>query len=147
MMAASTHHTGHLTIAADTENLRRIRAFVTEHIANVGFTEFEENGIVLAVDEACANLITHAYAKCPDQEIGITVTVTDREVHIEISDAARPFDPSTIDHPDMEAYFRERRVGGLGISLIRRIMDEVRYEPAGSGYDRNRLILTKRHAA
>jgi serine/threonine-protein kinase RsbW len=147
MMVARSHHTAHLTISTSTDNLHRVRAFIHEQIAGTGFTEFEENGIVLAVDEACANLINHAYSKEPGHEIEITVEVDDREVRIEILDAARPFDPSTIAAPDMDAYFRERRVGGLGISLMRRVMDEVRYIPSGEGRDRNRLILTKRHAA
>ncbi len=146
-MLPRAYHTAHLTIATSTDNLHRVRAFIHEQISGAGFTEFEENGIVLAVDEACANLINHAYGKDPGHEIDITVVVNDNEVRIEILDAARPFDPSTIAAPDMDAYFRERRVGGLGISLMRRVMDEVQYIPSGEGQDRNRLILTKRHTA
>jgi serine/threonine-protein kinase RsbW len=145
-MIAFSNHTEHLTISASTDSLRTIREFISAQIGDCGFTEFEENGIVLAVDEACANLIAHAFAHDASQSIEILVTVDDRDVRIEISDTARPFDPATIEHPNMEDYFRERRVGGLGISLMRRVMDDVQYMPATKGQPRNTLVLTKRLA-
>ncbi len=146
-MVAYSNHTESLRIAASTDNLQAIRAFIGAQIENTGFTDFEENGIVLAVDEACANLIAHAFAHDPTQVIDILITVDDREVRIEISDSARPFDPRSIDIPNMDDYFREHRVGGLGISLMRRVMDDVRYVPSSPGQPCNTLILTKRHTA
>ena len=146
-MAAFSNHTESLRIAASTDNLQAMRAFVAAQIENAGFTDFEENGIVLAVDEACANLIAHAFVSDPKQIIDILIAVDDREVRIEISDSARPFDPRSVDMPNMDDYFREHRVGGLGISLMRRVMDDVRYIPSAPGQPRNTLILTKRHTA
>ncbi|HLP28206.1 MAG TPA: ATP-binding protein [Candidatus Didemnitutus sp.] len=145
-MIAFSNHTENISISASTDSLRTIREFISSQIHDCGFTEFEENGVVLAVDEACANLIAHAFSHDASQSIEILVAVDDRDVRIEISDTARPFDPGTIEHPNMDDYFRERRVGGLGISLMRRVMDEVEYRPATQDQPRNTLVLTKRLA-
>jgi len=144
-MIAFSNHTEHIRATATTENLSGIREFVGVQIQDCGFSEFEENGVILAVDEVCANLIRHAFSDGKNQYIDISVTIDDRDVRIEIRDTARPFDPSSVQHPNMDEYFRERRVGGLGISLMKRVMDSVEYSPCSPDEPRNTLILTKRH--
>lgn len=108
-------------------------------------TSGEQQGIVLAVDEACANLMAHAVAKQPSHDIEVRVAVTPQDIIIEIRDVSEAFDPRTVEQPDMAAYFREMRSGGLGIALIRRLMDAIDYLPASSDTPYNRLILRKRH--
>lgn len=146
-MTPSDNHTERLQIVASTKSLRSIREFIAGKVSGQGFTEYEENGIILAVDEACANLITHAFRDDPSQLIDIVVTIDEKQIQVEISDSSRPFDPKSVAQPNMDDYLRERRVGGLGISLMRRVMDDIRYEPAGPGQPRNTLFLTKRHTA
>jgi len=108
------------------------------------FNEFEENGIVLAVDEAVSNLIRHAYRGDDTKKISITLSVDDDEVQVEICDTADAFDPASAESPDMRQYFIDRRRGGLGILLMTRVMDTITYKPAAVGDRVNTLTLTKR---
>lgn len=133
-----------IRIVAETQQLSRVRAFIRRQIAELEFSEFEENNIVLAVDEACANLIQHAYHSEPDAFIHLRVIVEPGALRVEISDNAAPFNPGDSQLPDMRQYFVEHRHHGLGILLMTRVMDEIDYKPAGSGSMLNTLILTKR---
>ncbi|MCX6139329.1 MAG: ATP-binding protein [Candidatus Kapabacteria bacterium] len=146
-MTPFSNHSERLQIVASTKSLQSVREFIASVVSGHGFTDFEENGIVLAVDEACANLITHAFQHDPSQVIEIVVAIDHKQIQVEISDSARPFDPKSVAQPNMDDYLRERRVGGLGISLMRRVMDDIRYVPASPGQPRNTLFLTKRRTA
>jgi len=146
-MTTPLYDTDVLHVAATTDQLSEIREFVRARISDIGFSDFEEHNIVLAVDEACANLIQHAYQNDPGQTIDVRVVVSDAEVRVEISDRAAPFDPGTATLPDMRAYFAERRHHGLGILLMTRVMDDIRYQPGRNGSQANTLVLTKRRSA
>ena len=146
-MTTPLYDTDVLHVAATTDHLSEVREFVRSRVSDIGFSDFEEDNIVLAVDEACANLIQHAYRNDPGQSIDIRVVVSDTEVCVEISDRAAPFDPGSAILPDMRAYFAERRHHGLGILLMTRVMDDIRYEPGHNGSQANRLILMKRRIA
>jgi len=132
-----------LTVSAATERLADVRDFVRSRLVGLGFTEIEEQGIVLAVDEACSNLIRHAFHNDASKTFSISVTVTDSDVRVEIRDTSPAFDPCCAGLPDMAAYFRDRRAGGLGILIMTRVMDDIDYHPAGNGTPFNTLILTK----
>ncbi len=134
-----------LRILPQTRNLEHVRSFIDGAIGATNLTTVERNGIVLAVDEACANLIAHAVSAQPLDEIEVRVSVTCYEIEIEIRDRSKAFDPRSVEPPDMAAYFREMRSGGLGIALIRRVMDQIEYLPATMEAPYNRLILRKRH--
>lgn len=133
-----------IRVPATTEHLTEIRDFVRAKIGALDFTEFEVNGIVLAVDEACANLILHAYHDDPTQVIEVHVGATDDVARVRIMDTAPPFDPSKAELPDMRQYLTERRHGGLGILIMSRVMDEIKYEPSHGPSGANMLTLTKR---
>ncbi len=134
-----------LRILPQTRNLEHVRTFIDGAMGATNLTSVERNGIVLAVDEACANLIAHAVSAQPREEIEVWVRVTHFEIEIEIRDRSMAFDPRSVEPPDMAAYFREMRSGGLGIALIRRVMDQIEYIPATMEAPYNRLILRKRH--
>ena len=146
-MTTPLYDTDTLHVTATTDHLSEIRDFIRARVSNIGFSDFEENNIVLAVDEACANLIQHAYQNDPGQSIDVRVVVSDAEVRVEISDRAAPFDPGSAILPDMRAYFAERRHHGLGILLMTRVMDDIRYQPGRNGSQANTLVLTKRRSA
>ena len=120
-----------LKLPAESENLDIIRKFISGIAANMGFTEDDIYQIELAVDEACANIINHAYDGHEEggKEPLINVTVRSKPDRIEITIADRGigFDPQTIQSPDMEAYLRDKRRGGLGVHLIRTLMDDVHF--------------------
>jgi len=79
-----------------------------------------------AVDEACTNIIKYAYS-----EEGGVITITcesqDNDFVVTIRDNGKPFDPSSVPPPDLEADLDKRRIGGLGIYLMKKLMDDVSY--------------------
>lgn len=143
-MTIAEPHIEPLTIPASTQHLQSVRAYVQRHIDPLDFTEFEQNGIVLAVDEAVSNLIRHAYRGDASRSISVCVSVDDAEVRVHITDTADAFDPATAELPDMRRYFMDHRRGGLGILLMTRVMDNITYEPAKGSASANTLTLTKR---
>ena len=83
--------------------------------------------IRIAVDEACSNVIQHAYEKEGENHIGIIFKIDYQKLAIIVADRGKGFDAKSIELPEMEAYLAELRVGGLGIYLMKTLMDEVDY--------------------
>jgi serine/threonine-protein kinase RsbW len=127
---------------ADFANLDSIRDFVGETAERAGFSGREVYSIQLAVDEACSNVIEHAYEGIPDGDIEITCDVQPDQITIVIHDHGREFDMSKVRKPNLSRELSEREVGGLGVYLIRKLMDEVRFE--SSCKTGNYLTLVKR---
>lgn len=146
-MTLPNSHIGAISVPATTDHLHEIREFLRVHIRAAGFPEFEENGIVLAVDEACSNLIRHAYHNDASQTVDVSLSIDPDAVTVSITDTATPFDPNSAQVPDMPTYLQERRNGGLGILIMRRVMDMIDYVPCGPTSSRNMLVLTKRRTA
>ena len=95
----------------------------------------------LAVDEACANIITHGYAGMNPGTIILTLEMEARRVVMTITDFGHAFEPSDVPAPDLTAGMEDRPTGGFGLFLIYQTMDDVRYETDEDG---NRLTLVKR---
>jgi len=110
-----------------------------------GFNDIDVGKIELAIDEACTNIIKHAYKYNPDGVIEIRIS-SQRERNstpkfiVEILDSGLTFDSSTYSSPDMREYFRKLRHGGLGIVLMKKLMDEVEYIQAAGHRNAIRLI-------
>ena len=117
-----------LKIPSQTENLELIRDFVYKLAARLGFEDEEASRIELAVDEACTNVIKHAYRGESEELIDIAIKIDYKKMSIIVTDHGKGFDPSSVDMPEMKEYLAELRVGGLGIFLMRTIMDEVKYD-------------------
>jgi serine/threonine-protein kinase RsbW len=128
--------------AAKFEFLDEIRDFVGAIARHGGFGDRDVYNIQLAADEAASNIMEHAYADAPDGILEISCEMNGDEIRIVFVDHGEPFDPSDVPTPDLEADLSERKIGGLGIYLMRRLMDEVRYQsdPGKS----NTLTLIKR---
>ena len=95
----------------------------------------------LALEEAAANVIQYAYPEGKSGPVVLT-SLRDREgLHFSLSDRGQPFDPTSAPETDVQAGLTERRIGGLGIHLVRSIMDAVRYERKDSW---NILTMTKK---
>jgi serine/threonine-protein kinase RsbW len=139
---ASFEQTFSLHVPSSTENLALIRDFVSTLGARAGFDDNEVMRIALAVDEACANVIEHAYGSDTTREVKVHVTVDDDAVHFEIADTGKGFDPSQVQAKDVEQLIKERRSGGLGLRLIRTIMDDVQYQIIPG--EKNELRMMKR---
>lgn len=130
-----------LKIKSDTENLILIRDFVRDHALNNGFDEDAVNDIMLAADEAATNIIKHSYKFNSSGDIVVKVEIVDEALEIILKDNGRAFNPADIPAPNMEKYFNEKRVGGLGLHLMRTLMDSVEYSTAKNG---NKLVLRKK---
>lgn len=136
-----------IRVLATTEYLRDVRAFLQLRLREVNYTDVELQGILLAVDEACANLIQHAYRGEDTQYISVLVNVSPEAVTIRVYDTAPPFDPANVHLPDMRVYFSEHRRGGLGILIMHHVMDDITYVPGSGPKNSNVLTLTKyRHS-
>lgn len=130
-----------LVIKSRTENLSSIRDFVSENALNAGLTSEEIDDIILAVDEACTNIIKHAYKSFPDGEIIIEIDYNTKKFMIKLIDYGNSFDPQSIPEPDLQKYFKQRRVGGLGLYLMKTLMDDVQYVSVPGKY--NQVMLSK----
>lgn len=117
-----------LTLTANLEGLARINAFITEAAERAGLNERTTWQIQLAVDEAATNIIQYAYD--PEHPGDITIAWEYREGRFAVTlrDQGRAFDPQVIAPPDLESPLEERQVGGLGIYLMTRLMDEVHFD-------------------
>lgn len=115
-----------LHIPSETQNLELIREFVSGVASKVGFDSEEINKIELAVDEACTNVIEHAY-KGKKGDIDIAIKVDYQKFTVIVTDRGDAFRFRDVEMPDMNEYLAELRVGGLGIYLMKTLMDEVEY--------------------
>jgi anti-sigma regulatory factor (Ser/Thr protein kinase) len=129
--------------AAKFEFLDEIRDFVGEIARKGGFNDKEIYNIQLATDEAASNIIEHAYGGISDGLLEISCGMQKDSIKIVLTDHGEPFDPSQIPMPDLKADLSERKIGGLGIFLMRKLMDEVHYE-SHPGKNSNTLIMIKR---
>ena len=116
------------TFDASFDSLDEIREFVGEAARQGGFSDKEIYSIQLAADEASSNIIEHAYAGVGNGKIEIDCSISETELKIVMRDHGRSFDPSTVPEPNVKADLSERKIGGLGMYLMRKLMDEVSYK-------------------
>ena len=131
-----------MQFAAKFEYLDEIREFVGEIARKGGFSDKDVYNIQLATDEAASNIIEHAYENMPDGILELSCGVNQNVITIVLVDHGESFDPSEVPLPDLKADLSNRKIGGLGIFLMRKLMDEVTYEPRPNRI--NVLTMTKR---
>jgi serine/threonine-protein kinase RsbW len=131
-----------LQVPSSTENLALIREFVGSTAQQAGLDAKEAAGLEMAVDEACANVIEHAYGHDVTKEVVVRVTLDDETLSIDIEDTGRGFDPGAVNQEELEQLINKRMTGGLGMRLMTKLMDEVRYEIEPG--KKNALHMTKR---
>jgi len=125
-----------LSIDAKTENLDSVLDFINEHIEHCSMKIQNQIGIV--IDEVFANISAYAY----DPDVGgVTVRIkAEDDIIIEFEDNGVPYNPLSNEDPDISLDADEREVGGLGIFMVKNIMDSVEYKRDGS---RNILTIKK----
>jgi len=128
--------------SAKFEFLDEIREFVGGIARAGGFGDRDVYNIQLAADEAASNIIEHAYEGVSNGVLEISCGVKGNVITIILVDHGESFDPSEIPTPDLKADLSERKIGGLGIFLMRKLMDEVHYEIKPN--KNNVLTMTKR---
>lgn len=108
-----------------TESLPFIREFMEGELHALKLSEVISNQIVLAVDEACANLIIHQHNNDCVSEILISISRINNTLTMEIKDQGEPFPIDKYEPADLQQIIESGTKGGLGISLINKIMDKV----------------------
>jgi len=124
------------------ENLDRIREFVVQAAMQAGFDEAATYAVELSVDEACTNIIEHAYGGEGKGDIDCSVEITDQEFIVILRDQGSPFDPSKVPVPNHNVPLEELKPRGVGLFLIRKMMDEVQFEFTP---DRGNILTLKKH--
>lgn len=124
------------------ERLKEIRNFIEETLDSIGFSETEAHKVVLAVDEVCSNLIIHSNNCNPSESLEIYIEDEKKgEVVFEIIDHGIGFNYKNYKEPNIEEIIRERKKGGLGIMLVKKIMDSIEFS---QGKDKNVCRLIKK---
>lgn len=124
----SLERTFSLHVPSSTENLSMIRDFVKSIGTQSGMGDMEVAKLEMAVDEACSNVMEHAYDADTTKEVSIRATVDESSVQIEVIDTGKGFDPAAVEQLKLEELVSKKRTGGLGMRLMKSFMDEVHYE-------------------
>jgi serine/threonine-protein kinase RsbW len=131
----------HITGAGDLTDLPRIMQFVDSVFSEAEVDAAAWFDLELAIEEACANVIEHAY----EGEGGayrLTLTVRGSDLIITLVDHGTSFNPAEITAPELDLPLDERPIGGLGLHLMKLLMDEVSFSFGDEG---NVLRMTKRN--
>ena len=129
-----------LEVKANLENLAVMDDFVAESMKQLGMKKDVTLQVRLAVSEACTNIIQHAYSGESEEPIIILCSMSGNDLVIEIRDWGKPFDPDSVPQPDTQSELLERKEGGIGIFLLRKMMDDVRYVFRAGRYNELRMI-------
>ncbi|OGO08755.1 MAG: hypothetical protein A2Z66_00725 [Chloroflexi bacterium RBG_13_66_10] len=129
-----------LTIPGQLDQLEKVCSLVGEAAREAGFNRRTVYACQLAASEACENIIKHGYAREGEGDIQVEVRSAPGDLTVELLDSAPPFNPA--ERPRDRAWTsQDPPVGGLGLIMIHRAMDEVKYRRKGR---RNWLLLRKR---
>ena len=132
-----------MTVPGRYESLSEISDFVTAAVREAGWDEDQIFHVQVAVDEACSNIIEHAYGPGHSGQVTVTCCVTGQgDLVITVHDHGRPFDPATVPDPPIGAELEDLPEGGLGLYFMRKLMDQVTFR-----FDRehgNVLTMVKR---
>lgn len=119
--------------------LADIGDFVSGEANAAGLDGTAAYAVQLAVDEACTNIIEHAYGGEGNGDIEISTNLLDNGIEIVIKDVGIRFDPKAVPQPDSSVPLKDLQMGGAGLFLIKKMMDEVDYQ-----FDAQGTILTMR---
>ena len=131
-----------LDVPSTTQNLALIREFVSRVAAQAGLNEVEVGQLELAVDEACANVIEHAYGDDKTKQVMVCAVFDEDTLRIHVIDTGKGFDPTQVPEQELKELIAKRKTGGLGMRLIKTLMDEVHYDIEQG--KRNELRMVKK---
>lgn len=126
----------HIHITSHPAHLKQIRAMMTKMSSAAGLSEKDAGLVVLAVDEACSNIIKHCCQDDPTRSIDVTISLNKDSLCVIIVDNGNRFDIKTIKPRDIE----EIKPGGLGVHIIQKVMDVVEYSHTHEGLNQVRLV-------
>ena len=130
-----------LTLKNDVHEVTKLSSFEKALFEKIGLEDALASKMRLAVEEAVVNVMEYAYPIGEEGEIEVCMTADGECLTVVVTDAGMPFDPTLKEGVDISLSAEERQIGGLGIHLLRALMDDVHYEYLNG---RNTLTLTKR---
>jgi serine/threonine-protein kinase RsbW len=130
-----------ISVPSEKSNLQRIRAFIIDVLREQHLSDIEVHSMVLAVDEVCANLMIHSNNCSPSHSIAVEINIKNkRKIVFDIIDKGSGFDIREYPEPDLKEIIRKRKKGGVGLLLVKRIMDDIDFI---TNKDYNIVRLTK----
>ena len=126
------HSTYKLTIPSSTRYLEDVRHFVETHAIEADLSETAVEQLKMAVDEACTNVIEHAYNGEGEHQIDIAVIVKPDRLVVRIRDEGETFDLDSYEEPNIFEFAKRHKKGGFGVHIMRRLMDHVEYRTRGN---------------
>jgi serine/threonine-protein kinase RsbW len=115
-------------VGCSIENLKGVRDFIRGTLKTYGVQEIQISEMVLALDEMCSNIMIHAHQCNPDDLFELIIEIKKGSpVVFEIIDDGTAFDINQFNEPELGNLVHEKRKGGLGIRLVKSIMDKVEY--------------------
>lgn len=126
-------------LSCQTSSLSELRSFLQRILSGCSLSESEKHQVTLAVEEVCANLIIHSHGCNPKDQIQLEVKNMNELLIFEITDQGIAFNLLEYEVPDLKKVMVEKRKGGLGIILVKKIMDEIEFE-SNNGKNVCRLI-------
>lgn len=129
-----------ITLDNDTQEVPQLNNFVNEICKSAGLDEISSSQITVAIEEAVVNTMSYAYPVGTHGSVKIEVTATKESLEFTITDSGIPFDPTAQEEADTTLPANKRRIGGLGIHIVRQVMDSIHYERMGNS---NVLTLKK----
>ncbi|WP_057939141.1 ATP-binding protein [Algoriphagus resistens] len=128
-----------MKISCQTTALSELRVFLKKTLGQLHMSDIDQHQITLAVEEVCANLIIHSH-KCNALDyIQLKIKQNTGKLIFEITDEGKAFNMLDYEVPDLDKVKGEKRKGGLGIILVKKIMDEIEFE-SSKGTNTCRLI-------
>jgi len=121
-----------ITFTCEKSRLADLRIFLNKVLTKTTLSEITKNQVILAVDEVCSNLIIHSHGCNPKDQISLEVTHAGNQIIFEIKDNGKGFNILEYKQPELDSVKKERRKGGLGIMLVRKIMDNIEFESSGN---------------
>ena len=132
----------HVTLASRLDEIERLAGVVETFVATHGLPEEFAYAFNLSLDEVLTNVISYAYGDSQEHAIRVRLALEEGVMVAEVTDDGRPFNPLEFPPPDLDLPIEERRIGGLGLHLVRQMMDDLLYKR-----DENRNVLTLRKRA
>lgn len=121
--------TGNIRVSCVKSNLKTIRSFVNDQLRDIVINDDDLHLIVLAIDEICSNLIIHSN-KCDQNEyleVNIKVKKEPNGILFEIYDSGVAYNYEEYSEPNLRELINQRKKGGIGLMLVRRIMDQIEF--------------------
>ncbi len=123
-----------IQVACDKHNLQQLRQFVADRLHDFAVAPAEADMLVLAMDEVCANIMVHSHQCNPSDNLELSIWLEGTRLIFEVQDYAPDcyFDPANYKVPDILQIIAEKRNGGMGLILVKKIMDEMQAEKRGA---------------